>query len=59
MWLEKLKEADMPVIVCLTHADFLYDEFITESKEPTDDMKRKIGSELAVSGICLIMAVHA
>ena len=51
--MKRLKEEEVPVIVCLTHADRLYVECIEESEDknphPTNDKKRKIGSDLYVS----------
>lgn len=51
-YLKFLKKAEVPVIVCLTHADRLYVEYIDESTnkdpKPNADRQRKIGLELQV-----------
>lgn len=51
-YLKTLKKEEVPVIVCLTHADRLYVEYIDESSDkdptPTEDRKRRIGLELQV-----------
>lgn len=51
-WIRALEQEDIPVLVCLTHADRLYVE-LTESREPTDETQRQIGRELEVHNILL------
>ena len=50
-WLERLQEENVPVLVCLTFADKLYAEHMTEDgKHPSkESMKYKLGVELSVS----------
>ena len=52
-WLRILKDEDVQVIICLSHADRLYVECIEDHKDdssgPTEYKKRKIGSHLYVS----------
>ena len=59
--MKRLKEEEVPVIVCLTHADRLYVECIEESDDnnphPSDDIKRIIGSDLYVSDYKIFMKV--
>ena len=56
-WLKFLKKEEVPVIVCLTHADRFYAECIEESEDknpkPSNDKKRKIGMELLVMTITI------
>ena len=51
-WLCKLKEEEVPVLVCLTHADRLYADLIPKDKsetlEPTGFKQQQIGRELQV-----------
>ena len=51
-WLCKLKEEEVPNLVCLTHADRLYADLIPKDKsetlEPTGFKQRQIGRELQV-----------
>ena len=51
-WLEKLREADVPVLVCFTYADVLYTELAPKTDNPHDDsnsVKSQIQEELDVS----------
>ena len=50
-WLEKLQEENVPVLVCLTFADKLYAEHMTEDgKHPSkESMKHELGVEQCVS----------
>ena len=51
LWIEKMKSDDVPVLVCLTHADNLYLECATRGKQlnmQEDEVKRVIQSELQV-----------
>ena len=50
-WLKELEAEDVPVRVCLTHADRLYAELMgTEGNpDPTGSKKQKIGLELEVN----------
>lgn len=50
-WIKQLETRDVPVIVCLTFADVLYSQFISEDKgnpQPTESKQRKIKRELEV-----------
>ena len=62
-WLERLKAEEVPVIVCMTHADRLYVECIEDSTDkspvPTNDKKRKIGLELDVRMSLYLTSTHA
>ena len=55
VWLDKIKTDDVPVLVCLTHADNLYLECVLKEDEyNTKDIEFKklaIETELKVSGI--------
>ena len=50
-WLERLEEENVPVLVCLTFADKLYAEHMTEDwKHPSkESMKYELRVELSVS----------
>lgn len=50
-WLKLLEAEDVPVVLCLTHADVLYNEFIEKeggNPEPTPYKQRGIGADLTV-----------
>ncbi len=50
-WLERLQEEKVPVMVCLTFADKLYAEHMTQEGKYPDKrfMKKKLGEQLEVS----------
>ena len=48
-WLCQLKNEDIPVLVCLTHADVLYAE-LDEAGKSREQLRKQIGGELYVSG---------
>ena len=50
-WLERLQEENVPVLVCLTFADKLYAEHMTEDGKhpPKEGMKYELRVELSVS----------
>ena len=58
-WLKHLKKKEVPVIVCLTHADMLYAECVDESGDPkpTEEKKKKIGSDLNVYDDCNLCSI--
>ena len=55
-WLKFLEDKDVPVIVCMTHADHLYTEFMDEEEgnppEPTPYKSRQFQIDLLVRMIC-------
>ena len=50
-WLTHLKENDLPVLVCLTHADRLYSECVGDDHtlEPTKYKQKIMEKDLSVS----------
>ena len=54
-WLERLQVEKVPVLVCLTYADKLYAEHMTEKGDHPDArlMKRILKEQLEVNCICL------
>ena len=56
-WLEKLQESNVPTLVCLTFADKLYAEHMSDKGEhpPTDYIVDELKAELSVS-TCTILS---
>lgn len=60
-WLSELEAEDVPLKVCLTHADRLYAELMEtddNNPDPTEFKKQKINEELDVSLTNVIISVH-
>ena len=59
-WLEHLEKDPVHVLVCLTHADQLYVEYMNEdgTHKPSDNVRREIKIQLDVSWNYLLIVTH-